>query len=74
MQPRSARALHADLHRSSGAKERRHQDDNVLPQQHVHPSQTSSSLGRRERKRYSFAYPTSSSSGGAPACAFSPYS
>jgi len=29
MQSRSARTLPAELHRSSGAKERRHQDDKV---------------------------------------------
>jgi len=41
MQSRSARAVQAEVHRSSGAKERRHQDDKAFPQVHVHPSQTS---------------------------------
>ena len=30
MQPRSARTRQAELHRSSGAKERRHQDDSLF--------------------------------------------
>ena len=36
MQSRPAQALQAELHGSSGAKKRRHQDDNVFPQPHLH--------------------------------------
>ncbi len=39
MQSRSAQALQEELHGSSGAQKRRHQDDNVFLQPQFHPSQ-----------------------------------